>query len=75
MAAAANIQALANTIQTYVQQLIEQNQEQHEIIFSATPGRSNPDQPVDYTELIYGNKPPSCYLINLMWNQNKFTNL
>jgi hypothetical protein len=49
MAAAANIQALANAIQTAVQQAIQQNQPQCEVIFSATPGCTNPDQPIDYT--------------------------
>jgi hypothetical protein len=55
MAAATNIQALANVIQTAVQQSIQQNQPHHEVIFPATPGRSNPDQPMDYTSRIGNN--------------------
>ena len=52
MAAAANIQALANASQTAVQQVIQQNKPQCEVIFSATPGHTNPDQPIDYTSRI-----------------------
>jgi hypothetical protein len=52
MAAAANIQALANAIQTAVQQAIQQNQPQRQVIFSASPGCSNPDQPIDYASCI-----------------------
>ena len=52
MAAAANIQALANAIQAAVQQALQQNQPQQQSAFSATPGRSNPDQPIDYTARI-----------------------
>ena len=55
MAAAANIQALANAIQAAVQQALQQNQPQQQPVFSATPGRSNPDQPIDYTTRI-GNE-------------------
>ena len=52
MAAAANIQALANAIQAAVQQALQQNQPQQQPVFAATPGCSNPDQPIDYTTRI-----------------------
>jgi len=52
MAAAAIIQTLANAIQAAVQQALQQNQPQHQPVFSETAGRSNPDQPIDYTTRI-----------------------
>lgn len=52
MSANANIQALANAIIQAIQQQQAQPLTQPTIVFAATPGRANPDQPIDYTTRI-----------------------